>query len=348
MSSCTKSTKQLPPDNDHIPIHYENGKPVYRKCIKGRPVAWCSECKIWSCTHSSGTHDHIGENKRVTITASDDSETSNVGNKRQKTELCCSLDNESDNDEDDDKDDNTDDPKQPSESDIWKAKYYGLMQTIRRNNENDFERIKEEKEALFQKTKLLRWRLRYKTLEQELVDQSEYRNRMNNESSEIEFEIETKPEEHYAAPAIPISSSREEVTPRAKSEPEEKKDKEQEAQMRIKVEPVETSSMHQVAERKQEGGVLSVKDSSLSHPSYTPEQTEFLKRELPRFRSHVEAPWKENQQKLRRELASERVRNEDLSREIKYWKAWVNQKGGEGFDKVRAYVRGNEHRSQSL
>ena len=56
---------------------------------------------------------------------------------------------------------------------------------------------------------------------------------------------------------------------------------------------------------------------------YTREQKELLKRILPDIRKYVETPWKENEQNLKRKLESERIRNEDLKREIEYWMAWA-------------------------
>lgn len=321
MLSTYHRPNRLRPDDDAIvPIHYETGKPVYNNYIKGKPFTWCSsECNNrWSYTHSSGTHTGI---ERI----NSDSET-NVRNKRQRIEFGPTNNRPS-----------SYNPKLSSDGDddIWKANYDGLMQKIRRL-ENDFENLVEEKEALFRQTKLLRWRLRCKTLELQLERQTRLGDLVDKKNKESETGIETKPEQA-----------------RTKSEPEEKIEEQQKDQTRIKV-PFEARSMYQNVKRKQEKTVpaspnnnheeavalterpkfeenhlemmpLEIKDTEEkkggSPPPYTPDQKEFIKRVLPRFRSHIETPWKENEQKLERELASERTRNEDLLREVKYWKA---------------------------
>ena len=222
---------------------------------------------------------HVGDKCHI----SDDDIEWKTRRKRQKTESSLS---------------NFVDFKQSNEDGIWKLHDYQFMHTIRRS-ESDLKRsIEEENEKLKREAKLLRCRLKWKTLEQQLTLLGCPRQNIKNELG-IETELEK------AEPIEPLVTKSSQETTTNK--------------MRTRFER-DVAQLHKIMQIGMDGEPFERKPSDEN----SVEVIKFLlKRILPDIRKYVETPWKENEQNLKRKLESERIRNEDLKREIEYWMAWA-------------------------
>jgi hypothetical protein len=113
---------------------------------------------------------YLGDKRHI----SDDDIEGKTRKKRQKTESSLNI---------------SVDFKQSKEYGIWKSHDYQFMHTIRRSESDLKISIEKENEELKRETKLMRWRLRWKTLEQQPTLLGCPRQNIKNEFG-IETELE--------------------------------------------------------------------------------------------------------------------------------------------------------------
>ena len=215
---------------------------------------------------------HVGDKRHI----SDDDIEWKTRKKRQKTESSLNI---------------FVDFKQSNKDGIWKSHDYQFMHTIRRS-ESDLKRsIGEENEKLKREAKLLRCRLKWKTLEQQLTLLGCPRQNIKNELG-IETELEK------AEPVEPLvtKSSQETTTDKMRYRFERNVAQLHKImQIGMDGEPFERnpSDENSVEVIKHDEVVTKeVTQKEWSRQSYTLEEKALLKSRLPDIRKHVEYPWK--------------------------------------------------------